>query len=172
MESKQITFNDIKITVHSDGSISKPNNKFKDKRTQRTFGTKSANGYMLVRVGKTLQPIHRITASAFLDDFSDFPEVDHIDGDKTNNGVSNLRMTTGSSNCRAHRNKMDGCSSHYRGVSWSKARQKWHAYCRVDGHLKSLGHFNEERDAAISRDTYALSQGFPLEGLNLPENYS
>ena len=172
MKSKQITINDIEITVHSDGSISKPNNNFKDKRIQRTNGTESSRGYMVVRVGGKVHRVHRLVAQAFLSEFSDFLEVDHVDGEKTNNRASNLRMTTGSGNCRAHAKKRKGVSSIYRGVSWSKEREKWYAYCRVDGRLKSLGHFDDELDAANSRDTYAFLQGFPLEGLNFPESYS
>ena len=41
----------------------------------------------------------------------------------------------------------------------------------VDGKKKNLGSFDDEREAAIARDSYAFSQGFPLEGLNFPENY-
>ena len=172
MESKQITFNDIKITVHSDGSISKPNNKFKDKRTQRTFGTKRSVGYMVVMVGKTLHPTHRIVAQAFLSDFNSLLDVDHIDGNKANNDISNLRMATRGENIRAHQNKQEGCSSQYRGVCWCKTAKKWIANCMFNYKKMHIGCFDKELDAAISRDKYVISHGFPLEGLNFPENYS
>ena len=171
MKSKQITINKIEITVHSDGSISKPNNRFNDKRIERTLGTKNGSGYMTILVGKTTCRVHRLIAQAFLSDFNDFPEVDHVDGNRTNNDISNLRMLTGSGNMQAHQTKKRGCSSKYRGVCWSKGRGRWRAYCRVDGRLKSLGNFDTEREAAMARDVYAFSQGFPKEGLNFSENY-
>ena len=171
MESKQITFNDIKITVHSDGSISKPNNKFKDKRIQRTFGTNS-NGYMGVKVGKTIPRIHRLVAQAFLSDFNSLLDVDHIDGNRSNNNLSNLRMSTRVENTQAHQTKRGGCSSQYRGVCWCKRAKKWIANCMVNYKKMHIGYFDKELDAAISRDKYVISQGFPLEGLNFPENYS
>ena len=172
MKSKQITVNDIEIVVHSDGSISKPNNRFKDKRIQRTFGSKTRLGYMMVWVGDKSGSVHRLIAQAFLPDFNDFPEVDHIDGNGTNNDVSNLRMRTSSKNKQGHLDKPKGCSSQYRGVCWCKRRKKWGASCMIDRKRKSLGYFESERDAAIARDAYVFSQGVPLEGLNFPENYA
>jgi len=172
MKSKKITVNNVEILVHSDGSISKPNNRFNDKRVQRTFGYKCGKGYMKVNAGGKTSKMHRIVAQAFLSDFLDYPEVDHIDGDKENNDIGNLRMTTGSGNRRAHQNKRNGCSSQYRGVCWRKNRKKWRAHCNIDGNVKFIGYFDDERDAAIARDTYVFSRGFPLEGLNFPENYA
>ena len=165
MKSVELKINGVNITVHSDGSITKPFHG----RPKRTFGTKNWNGYMFINIGRKKLQMHRIVAQAFLPDFLDFPQVDHIDGDRANNDISNLRMATNKQNSRAHKRKSKGCSSQYRGVYWDKI---WRAYCTIDGNLKHLGSFDSEREAAIARDTYAYSQGFPLEGLNFPENYS
>lgn len=172
MKLKQITVNNIEIVVHSDGSISKPDNRFKDKRIQRTFGYKDGNGYMLVSVGYKMFQMHRIVAQALLSDFLDYPEVDHIDGNKANNDISNLRMATSQFQKWAYRAKSKGCSSQYRGVTWNKQHKKWRARCKINGKFKHLGSFDDERDAAIARDAYVFSQGFPREGLNFPENYA
>ena len=171
MKDKQITVNDIEVTVHSDGSISKPDNRFKDKRIQRTFGTKN-NGYMVAAIGKTLPRIHRLVAQAFLSDFSELLDVDHIDGNRSNNSLSNLRMSTRAENTQAHQTKRKGCSSRYRGVCWCKRSKKWIANCMINYKKKHIGYFDDERDAAIARDTYVFSQGSPKEGLNFPENYN
>jgi len=172
MTSKDITINDISITVHSDGSISKPDSRFKDGRIQRNFGYEDDRGYIKVNIGKGVFKMHRLVAQAFLSDFLDFPTVDHIDGDKANNGISNLRMATDKFQAQAHQNKRSGCSSKYRGVSWNKNAKRWVVSCVINGKAKHLGSFGDEREAAIARDTYAFSHGFPFEGLNFPENYS
>lgn len=43
--------------------------------------------------------VHRLVAEAFLTDCNDSLEVNHIDGVKSNNSVSNLEMCTSSENC-------------------------------------------------------------------------
>lgn len=44
--------------------------------------------------------IHRLLAMTFLHDFDEKLQVDHIDGDRLNNNLSNLRMVTASNNQR------------------------------------------------------------------------
>lgn len=158
--------NEIEIEAHTDGSITRP---FRG-RTKRTFGYNS-NGYRKMRVGNKMVHVHRLIAKAHLPDYSEELEVDHIDGKRENNDISNLRMASSLFQKRAHKSKPEGCSSQYRGVSWNKRDGKWEAACQIDRKKKHLGYFDNEREAAIARDAYAFSQGFPLEGLNFPEHF-
>jgi|TARA_R110000744_G_scaffold122529_1_gene227509 hypothetical protein len=158
--------NGIEITAHTDGSITKP---FRG-RTKRMFGS-IAEGYRKVNVGGKTYRVHRLIAKAHLPDYSEDLQVDHIDGQKANNDISNLRMATNAGNQRAHISKLEGCSSQYRGVCWDKRSKKWLANCKIDYKARHIGYFDDERDAAIARDTYVFSQGFPLEGLNFPEHF-
>jgi hypothetical protein len=50
-------------------------------------------GYMEVFIGKSVL-VHRLVAIHFIDNPENKPCVDHIDFDKTNNNVSNLRWVT------------------------------------------------------------------------------
>lgn len=170
MEQKTITVNGVEIIAHADGSITKPYYK----KVKRTFGTrnKSCRNRMEVYVGDKNLTVHRIIAAAFLEEFNNLPAVDHIDGDPSNNRIDNLRMATNSKNHQAFKKKMKGCSSQFRGVHWDKVKKKWRASCKDKGMHKNIGYFHNEKDAAIARDAYAFSRGFPLEGLNFPENYS
>lgn len=47
-------------------------------------------GYMRVMVARNTKKVHRLVAEAFIPNPNKLPEVNHIDGDKKNNCVSNL----------------------------------------------------------------------------------
>ena len=59
-------------------------------------------GYMHVCLSKENRPstksVHRLVAEAFIANPMDKPVVNHLDGDKTNNAVSNLEWATYSEN--------------------------------------------------------------------------
>jgi len=55
-------------------------------------------GYPSVKLAGKNRTVHRLVAEAFLPDFPDKPQVNHIDGDKLNNHISNLEMSTASEN--------------------------------------------------------------------------
>lgn len=66
-------------------------------------------GYLCVNLykdGKIKQYlIHRLVADAYIPNPENLPQVDHINGDKTNNCVNNLQWITNRDNCRKSNNK-------------------------------------------------------------------
>ena len=59
---------------------------------------KIPSGYLIVKLSKGEKrekiSVHRLVALAFIDNRYNLPEVNHIDGDKTNNNIENLEWVT------------------------------------------------------------------------------
>jgi len=57
----------------------------------------NSKGYLAVRLSapgrRLVVPVHRLVASAFIENSNRLPEVNHLDGIKTNNTVTNLEWT-------------------------------------------------------------------------------
>jgi hypothetical protein len=67
--------------------------------------------------------VHRLVAQTFLDDWDPDLQVDHIDMNKKNNHVNNLRMVTCSQNCQNNKAK---------GVYLYKNCNKWRGELMVN----------------------------------------
>lgn len=91
-----------KIIADRPGYSVSENGDIRNNKTGRILkGNVDNNGYIRVMLGRKTSPlyIHRIVAMAFIDNPESLPQVDHIDGDKSNNAVSNLRWVSASANC-------------------------------------------------------------------------
>ena len=51
-------------------------------------------GYMVVTLSRRTHKVHRLVAKAFIDNPNDYPCINHIDENKTNNRVDNLEWCT------------------------------------------------------------------------------
>ena len=104
------------------------------------------SGYTVIRFGKRLYLAHRL---AWLYVYGEWPKlhIDHINGIKTDNRISNLRDVTASENmANQHRARSDSVSG-VLGVSCSCSRKGWRAQICRSGKVKNLGTFNTKEAA-------------------------
>ena len=99
---------------------------------------------------KFTKRIHKLVATAFLPNPFQKSCVDHIDNNILNNNINNLRFATSSENGMnskiSNRN-----SSGYKGITFHKKSNKWHAYININGKRQNLGFFEKIEDAINAR---------------------
>jgi hypothetical protein len=110
----------------------------------KKVGSVNKHGYVTMFYKLKTMTVHR---AIFLMHHGYLPKhVDHIDGNKKNNRIENLRAATPAQN-RANSKIPTTNKSGFKGVCWLKNKKKFWAYCRVDGKQYDLGTFKELQDA-------------------------
>ena len=112
---------------------------------REALGSIDSSGYKCGLVRRKFTLAHR---AAWAIHYGEWPEdqVDHINGNRTDNRIENLRAA---SNQQNQHNKHTGYgTSQYKGVSWHKRDKVWRADIRINGKRISLGSFKNETDAA------------------------
>jgi hypothetical protein len=161
---KTIQFNGVDVTCYEDGSVEW--SELKHGNLKRTFGYDTGMGYMKCQIAHLQVRVHRLISMAFDSTYSDSLQVDHINGDKSDNRPTNLRMATSSQNMRGMVRRKTLGKSKYRGVSWSKAKSKWLSMVTIDGNKEFVGLFHVEEEAATARDAVAYANGYFPESMN------
>ena len=94
-------------------------------------GTVSSNGYIRINLFRKNRLAHRL---AWLYEYGYFPEndIDHINRDRADNRISNLREATRSCNMRNAKNLKNNTSG-VKGVRWREDLQRWHVSIGVKG---------------------------------------
>ena len=119
-------------------------------------GSENWKGYWLICVDGNRHRAHRL---AWLYVHGEMPEhtIDHINQDKKDNRIANLRAVTNAEN---HRNMgiQSNNKTGYRGVSYAKERGKFTARIKDGEVYRNLGYFNCAASAAIAyaKSKYAL----------------
>lgn len=111
-------------------------------------GTTNSNGYRQISVDGRVWLAHRL---AWLCLTGEWPEkqIDHIDGNKTNNSAANLRLSTGSQNC-ANRGCQSNSKSGIKGVWFVPKDNAWTAMIRTKRKGYHLGYFGTPEEASAA----------------------
>ena len=112
-------------------------------------GIVTSGYYMVVlrqdKRGST-RKIHRLVAKAFLLNPENKKCVDHIDNNRLNNNINNVRWATNTENMQNTKVSSKNTSG-YKGVQWHKPTQKWKVDITINGKRISLGYFINKDEA-------------------------
>jgi len=113
--------------------------------------------------------IHRLVATEFIENPDGMEFVDHIDGNKTNNTVLNLRWADKRQNAGNMKKQLPITSSRYKGVCFERGRHRWRVSIRDHGRQLNLGYFDDEEEAARAYDAKAREVFGEFAKLNFPD---
>lgn len=114
-------------------------------RNGRVAGCARADGYRVVSVDDKLRYAQRLAWLYMLGNEAD-GDIDHINGDPSDNRWCNLRCVTRSQNL-ANARKPKTNTSGFKGVSWSTVAGKWSVQIRVRNKRFCLGHYDDIQEA-------------------------
>lgn len=102
------------------------------------------NGYLVSNIisskyGRRTVCLHRLLAEYFINNPNNYKCVDHIDGNRHNNGLQNLRWVTHSQN---NHNRIG-----MKGYYFHKMIKKWLVSIQKNGKRHFIGFFNTEEEA-------------------------
>ncbi|HDM8285448.1 TPA: HNH endonuclease [Yersinia enterocolitica] len=122
-------------------------------------GSIGSHGYQQLMIFGKRRLAHRVIWEMLNGEISYGMQIDHIDHNRLNNKIENLRLVTDLQN---HRNLSmpPKNSSGAMGVSWRKSRNKWVASIRVNNKLKHLGSFENIHEAIEARKHAEKFLGF------------
>lgn len=114
-----------------------------------------SRGYTTIHYQRKRYYLHRLI---FLMHHGFLPvEIDHIDTDRTNNKIENLRVCSRSQN-GSNRPAQSNSKSGIKNVSWSKVRNKWTVFIKSNNKQKNIGGFDDlelaELVSIMAREKY------------------
>lgn len=112
-------------------------------------GSETTKGYLHIGLKGKIHKSHRL---AWLYVYGSMPtkEIDHIDGDKLNNKISNLRQVSRSENMKNVKVRKNNTSG-FCGVYWKGELNKWMVLIQSFGKTKYIGIFSDLSDAVKAR---------------------
>lgn len=121
-------------------------------------GYKNNSGYIVIKIDNRAYLAHRL-AWLYVNGENPRNNIDHINGDKLDNRISNLRDVNQSLNCRNAKMKKNNKSS-YTGVHWSREKNKWSSQIRIDGGNAFIGYYKTFYAACYAHHAESIKHGY------------
>lgn len=122
----------------------KVNNRIK---VGQEVGKQGNRGYRLVSINRKTHLVHRVIWEMHYGAIPDGYVIDHINGDKSDNHIENLRIATQSQNVN---NQPSRCYSYDKTVGSYKVQ------LQLDGRRKNIGRYKDEELAELVADEAKL----------------
>ena len=123
------------------------------------LGCNNGKGYLRITVDGVSQYAHRL---AWVYENGELHgEIDHINGDKGDNRIANLRPATSLENQQNKRKAQTNNKSGFLGVSWHERARKWQAHIATNGSHLYLGLY-EQADLAHQAYLNAKRENHPF----------
>lgn len=136
-------------------------------RKDTETGYVAEDGYRRARVDGRYYYVHRLVW--FLLTNKEVPEdlfIDHIDGNRLNNHIENLRLATSLEN-QYNKARQSNGTSQYKGVWYDAVKGFWKASIRFQDKRLYIGQFKTELEAAIAYDRLAIEIQGKFAKLNI-----
>ena len=156
MTDRSVTQSDIKSKLSYDpitGLFRWINSKSTNIANGSIAGSLNPNGYIYIGLYRHKYRAHRL-AWIYMTGKEPENQIDHINGVRSDNRFSNLRLASNLKNTR-NRGINSNNKSGYRGVSWSSSANKWVAHGMAKGKRKNLGYFETAELASQAFEKYA-----------------
>lgn len=104
------------------------------------------NGYICVSIQNKTYYVHRLIYIYHFGDIDEGLEIDHIDRDRANNKIENIRLVT---------RQQNNFNRKVKGYCFDKRTQKWMAYIGIGCDRKHLGRYETQEEA---RKAYLIAK--------------
>ncbi|MCS4333686.1 HNH endonuclease [Klebsiella variicola] len=152
----QLTQAELKRRIHYDPETGVLTRRISFRRSHPVgsiVGAHDKDGYLKATVLGVTYQCHRL-AWFYVHGKWPIGVIDHIDLNKSNNRIKNLRDTSKSGNEHNRGVRKDNKSG-YKGVFWSSRERKWKAAIKANGKKIHLGTFPQKIDAVAAYDMAA-----------------